>query len=101
MKRPDWISNLLLLAIVFFLGVIAVRPYVHPEQTALAFSGKFDYVTIVSPMYQYKGITGVLLMDTRNGNVWFIGRGDDVALTFRDPVFVVKVPLEKLDQTPQ
>lgn len=101
MNRPDWMLRVLLLAIGLSLGVIAIRPYVHPEQTALAFTGKFDYVTIVSPMYQYKGITGVLLLDTRNGNVWFIGRGDEAALTFRDPVFVVRLPLEKIDQAPQ
>ncbi len=93
--------RLLLLAIAACLGIIAFRPYVHPEQTVRAATGKFDHVTIVSPMFLYKGKQGVLAMDMRNGNVWFIGRGDGVDLTFRDPAFVARLPLEKLDQAPQ
>jgi hypothetical protein len=93
--------HVLLLVIAFCLGAIAVRPYVHPERTALAFEGKFDYVDIVSPMFLYKGNQGVLLMDKRNGNIWFIGRGDEVDLSFKDPIFIARLPLEKLDQVPQ
>ena len=101
MKSLDWMLRLLLLTIALSLGAIAVRPYVHPEQTALAFEGKFDHVTIVSPMFLHKGNQGVLLLDKRNGNVWFISKGDDVDLSFRDPVFMARLPLEKLDQVPQ
>jgi len=100
MIRTGWLAHALLLAIAISLGSIALRPYVHP-QTALAFSGKFDYVNIISPAYLYKGAQGVLLMDMRNGNVWFVGRGDEMNPTYKDPVFVVRLPLDKLDQAPQ
>ena len=42
-----------------------------------------------------------LLLDKRNGNVWFIPKGDDINISFRDPAFVVRIPLEKLDQAPR
>jgi hypothetical protein len=33
--------------------------------------------------------------------VWFIPRGQDMEKTwFKDPVFVIRVPFEKLDQPP-
>jgi hypothetical protein len=40
--RPNWIVHVLLLLIALFLGMIAIRPYLDPEQTALAFTGNFD-----------------------------------------------------------
>jgi hypothetical protein len=93
--------HVLLLVIALCLGIIALRPYVHPEQTALAFTGRFDHADIVSPMFLYKGNQGVLLWGKRNGNIWFVGRGDDLGLTFIDPVFIARLPLEKLDEAPQ
>jgi len=53
----------------------------------------------VSPAYIYNGMPGVLLMDKRNGNVWFLGKyTDNMKVTFGDPVFVAHVPLEKVDE---
>ena len=101
MIRPNWIVHVLLLLIALFLGMMAIRPYLHPEQTALAFTGNFDHVDIISPMFLYKGIQGVLMWDRRNGNIWFVGRGDEQELTFVDPVLIARLPLEKLDQPPQ
>src|SRR5215472_18662356 len=87
-----------LLAIAFFLGLIALRPYIAPEQHVKADSGQYDYVQIVSAQFIYNGATGVLLLDKRNGNVWFTERNaDNMTIAFKDPVFVVRVPLEKLD----
>ena len=100
MIRTGWLAHTLLLMIAISMGTIALRPYVHP-QAALAFTGKFDYVNVISPMFLYKGTQGVLLMDMRNGNVWFISRGDAMNPTYKDPVFVVRLPLDKLDQAPQ
>jgi hypothetical protein len=93
--------HVLLLAIALCLGAIAVRPYIHPGQIVLAADGKYEHVAIVSPMFLYKGNQGVLLMGKRNGNLWFIGKGDDVDLSFKDPVLMARLPLEKLDETPQ
>jgi hypothetical protein len=41
-------------------------------------------------------------MDKRNGNLWFIAKniiGNSV--TFGEPVFIARLPLEKLDQQPR
>ncbi len=97
MNRPSWSVHLLLLVIAVFLGMIAVRPYIHPEQTVLAFQGKYYHVDIVSPLFLFKGKQGVLMWDKRNGNIWFVGRGDAQGLTFVDPVFIARLPLERLD----
>jgi hypothetical protein len=101
MHKSDWTVRALLLIIAVLLAAFVFRPYWRPEINASADSGRFDYVYVVSPMFLYQGGQGVLLMDKRNGNVWFIGRGNDVNISFRDPVFVTRVPLEKLDQAPR
>jgi hypothetical protein len=49
-------------------------------------------------MYLYKGVQGLLVLDRRNGNVWFIPKVNEV---FQDPVFVVRMQFEKLDQAPR
>jgi hypothetical protein len=91
-----------LIAIAFFLGVIAVRPYLQPDVGYAADPVRFDYAYIVSPSFLYNGRQGILLLDKRNGNAWFLGKNNDnMKLSFADPVFVVRVPLEKLDQAPQ
>jgi hypothetical protein len=94
-------QHAMLFLIAVFLGIIALQPYVNPERTAHADAGRFDHVTIVAPMFLYRGGQGVLLMDKRNGNIWFIGKGKELDVTFVEPVFVTKLPLEKLDQAPQ
>ena len=102
MPKIDWVLKSILLAIAVFLGMIAVRPYVAPEQKVKAESGQFDYVQIISAQFIYNGATGVLLLDKRNGNVWFTERNaDNMQLAFKDPVFVVRLPLEKLDASPR
>ncbi len=101
MKGTNRIVTAALVAIVILLAVIAIRPYVIPEFTVTADAGRFDYVQIIAATYLYQGRQGVLMLDKRNGNVWFTARGDNVNISFTDPVFIVRVPLEKLDQQPQ
>jgi hypothetical protein len=102
MPKIDWVFKALWLTIAIFLGMIAVRPYVAPEQHVKADSGQFDYVQIISAQFIYNGATGVLLLDKRNGNVWFTERNaDNMQIAFKDPVFVVRLPLEKLDASPR
>jgi hypothetical protein len=85
-----------------FLGIIALRPLYNPETRASAESPKFDHVNIVAPVFLYRGQQGLLVLDKRNGNVWFIGKGtDEMVLKYSDPVFVTQIPLDKLDQTPR
>ena len=98
MNSCDRWTRLLLLVVALLLSIIAIRPYLYPDAITLADGGRFEHVMIVSGGFLYKGSQGVLLLDKRNGNIWFIGRGDQTSLTFKDPVLVGRLPLEKLDQ---
>ena len=98
MPRIDWTTRITLLAIALFLGIIALRPVLEPPVAVQAQTARFDHVFIVSAVFLYKGNQGLLVMDKRNGNVWFIQRNSD---GFGDPVFVLRMPWEKLDQAPQ
>jgi hypothetical protein len=99
MFGSDRISKAVLLAIAAFLGMIAVRPYLAPETKVIADSGRYDYASVVSPAFLYQGKQGILLLDKRNGNVWFLARnGDNMKVSYADPAFVLHVPLEKLDE---
>lgn len=101
MHKSDWVLKTILLAIAVLLAAVAVHPWLASEARVSADSGQFDYVTIISPMFLYQGNQGVLLLDRRNGNVWFIGKGNEMEISFKDPVFVVRLPLEKLNQAPR
>jgi len=100
MDRSDRMLKLVLFIIAVSLFMIATRPYLVPVTTVVADSGRFDYLNVVSPAYIYNGRQGLLLLDKRNGNVWFLGKNtsDNTKVTFGDPVFVVHVPLEKVDE---
>jgi len=98
MERPDRMLKAILATIALFLGIIALRPLFEPSIQAQAQAAKFDHVFIVSTMFLYKGAQGLLVMDRRNANVWFIPKTGD---QFGAPVFVIRVPFEKLDQAPQ
>ena len=101
--RKDWTIRLTLLAIAMFLGIIALRPVLDPAERVFAQASRFDHVLIVSMSYLHKGSQGLLVMDKRNGNVWFIPRQTDSNHnpSYSAPVFIVRVPFEKLDQAPQ
>jgi hypothetical protein len=98
MQPPDGTLKAILMIIALFLGMIAIRPFVDPAIHAAAQSARFDHVQLVSPMFLYKGQQGLLVMDRRNANVWFIPKRDD---QFQTPIFVVRLPFEMLDQAPQ
>ena len=100
--KSAFISRPALWLIAAFLGIIALRPLYQPEQRVAAESPKYDHINIVAPVFLYKGQQGLLLIDKRNGNIWFIGRGnDELALKYGEPVFVTQIPLDKLDQAPR
>ena len=99
MDGSDRMLKLALLMIVLLLGMIVARPYLMPEMAVSADSSRFDYLSVVSAGYIYNGRPGVLLLDKRNGNVWFLGKHtDNMKSSFGDPVFVAHVPLEKVDE---
>jgi len=101
MQKPDWFVKLALALTLLLLGMIAARPFFLAEVKVSADTGQFDYVTIISAGFLYQGNQGVLLLDRRNGNVWFIGKGSGMEISFKDPIFVVRLPLEKMNQTPR
>ena len=94
MAQFDRTLRLAILAIAIFLGGIALRPFFEPSE-ARAQSARFDHVQILATAFLYKGQQGLLVLDKRNGNVWFIPRQADA---FQDPMFVVRMQWEKLDQ---
>jgi hypothetical protein len=98
MVRIDATVKGILLAIAIFLGIIALRPLVEPPATVQAQAAKFEHVFVISTLFLYKGQQGLLVMDRRNGNVWFIPKEAD---SFRDPIFVIRMQFEKLDQAPR
>ena len=90
------------LVIIFLLGFIAAELYLASTKEVSADSGRFDYVYIVSATYLYDGRQGLLLLDKRNGNVWFLARNaDNMTLRFADPVFIVRLPFDKLPEAPR
>lgn len=95
--RTDVVLKMILLVLTLFLGLIALRPFFEPPVKVQAESARFDHVVIVSPVFLYKGRQGLLLADKRNGNVWFMPRVDE---SYHDPVFIMRLQLEKLDQAP-
>ena len=98
MLKADWTLKAILLTIALFLGMIALRPIVDPATKVMAQQARFEHVYIVSPMFLYKGNQGILVMDQRNANVWFIPKVNE---QYQAPVFVLRLPFEKLDQAPQ
>jgi hypothetical protein len=94
--------KLAMMAIALLLGLIASSHLFEPRVKVQAEGARFDHVTIVSTTFIHKGQMGLLLLDRRNGNVWFIQRSTDESrlVPFDEPVFLVRVPFEKLDQAP-
>ena len=86
-----------LLAIALFLAIIAFRPFFEPMKVQ-AQAARFDHVQLLSAMFLYKGAQGLLVLDKRNANVWFIQKNGD---QFQTPVFVVRLPFEQLDNAPR
>ena len=77
--------------------MIAFRPYLQPMEIK-AGSARFDHVYIASAGFLHNGEQRMLLLDKRNGNVGFTTRTNK---GFKDPVFAVRVPFEKPDETPR
>lgn len=99
MYRSDWTLKATLILIAVFLGMIALGPLFNPTiKVEAQGAARFDHVFIVATTFLYKGQQGLLVMDRRNANVWFIPKAND---QFQDPVFVIRMPFEKLDQAPQ
>ena len=102
MYKSDCIVRTTLLAIAVLLGLLVLRAYLTPEIGVLADSSRVDHLNIVSSMFVYQGKQGLLVLDKRNGNVWFIIKSNIAgSISFGEPQFVIRVPLEKLDEAPR
>lgn len=92
----DRTTKLLLAAIVLLLAIQAFRPIMQPP--AVLAESRFDHISVLASSWLRKGHQGVLLMDRRNGNIWFMETPTQQGGAFGEPDFVVRVPFEKLDQ---
>jgi hypothetical protein len=101
-QRTTVSLKLAIMALALLLGLIALGQLFEPRVKAQAEGARFDHVLIVSTMFVHKGQIGLLLLDRRNGNVWFVQTSIDESrqVPFGEPVFLVRVPFEKLDQAP-
>ena len=101
MQRNPW-KFLFLATLAVLIGVLGIQVYLLRTPAAYADSGRFDYIQIVATGFLYNGSQGLLLLDKRNGNVWFLPRGSDTRTSFfKEPVFMIRVPFEKLDEQPR
>lgn len=98
MRQIDQISRLTLLVIAFLLGVIALNLQLVPSCSRICGFG---------PVRLRPNCRNAVCLQrqsrcARNGqaepNVWFIPKVQDKKFSLADPVFVVRVPLEKLDE---
>jgi hypothetical protein len=97
MAKLDRSVKAILLTIALFLGIIALRPLLDPARTAMAQTARFEHVQIISPLFLHKGNQGILVLDQRNANVWFIPKINE---NYHAPTFVTRLPFDKLDQAP-
>ncbi|MBL8292487.1 MAG: hypothetical protein JNN08_11660 [Bryobacterales bacterium] len=103
MEQKSTLSlKLAVMAIAVLLGLAALGDLFEPQAKVQADTARFDHVQIVSTTFIHKGQMGLLLLDRRNGNVWFVQMTSDESrlVPFKDPVFLIRVPFEKLDQAP-
>ena len=97
MTTNDRTVKVLLMAIVLLLCVLVLRTGPGQIETVHAQTARFEHITIVSSLFLYGGDRGLLLLDKRNGNVWFMPQRDK---TYGDPSFILRVPFEELDKQP-
>ena len=71
--RTDLFTKAVLLAIAFFLGLIALRPFVGSEP-AQAGAGDFDHVRYMG-RFGIGNQSGNLLLDAKTGDIWGYGYG--------------------------
>jgi hypothetical protein len=97
MLKPDWSLKLILAAIAACLAILVFQGF-GPRIPIVRAEARFDHVHVITSAFLYKGQAGLLILDKRNGNVWFMTNQQGV---FGEPVLLTRVPFEKLDQTPQ
>jgi hypothetical protein len=81
---------LLLLLNTLLFALLLLRPAV----TVQADGERFAHLHMVATQFLYKGAQGLLVLDKRNGNIWFYPNRN---FKFEDPLLVTRIPFEKLD----
>ena len=101
MSQLDRTTKVFLMLITALLALIALQQRTGPPERVYADTSRFDHVQVVATSFVFAGNPGMLVLDKRNGNVWFIARGQDMQKAwFKDPMFLIRVPFDKLDQPP-
>ena len=95
MDKIDSTLKVILLAIALLLAIIVLRLVSEPAVSVSAQAARFNHVLIASTTFLYKGQQGMLVMDKRNGNVWFFPRVNE---GFQDPILVMRLQFEKIDK---
>ncbi|MCU0246819.1 MAG: hypothetical protein MUC42_09600 [Bryobacter sp.] len=88
--KQDRLVPLLLLLNTLLFALLLLRP----AATVQAEGERFAHLQMVATQFLYKGDQGLLVLDKRNGNVWFYPNRN---FKFEDPVLVIRIPFEKLD----
>jgi len=98
--KTNFSLKLAILATTFLLGIVATGQLFEPGVKVQAEGARFDHVQIISTTFIHQGQLGLLLLDRRNGNVWFLPMSTDESRRdpLGDPVFLVRVRFEKLDK---
>jgi hypothetical protein len=101
-QKSNFSLTLAMLATTFLLGIVASGHLFQPSVKVHAEGSRFDHIQIVSTTFIHKGQLGLLLLDRRNANVWFLPMSTDESRRdpLGDPVFLIKVRFEKLDPAP-
>jgi len=104
--KTDWLVKTLLLLVVIFLGMIALRPYLAPpvvraqsEDVYPLTFGPSRFMTLNGFVYD-----GNVVLDLRNGNVWGFPPIDETShffdkpLLVSHPVLLGRFALEEMDK---
>jgi hypothetical protein len=101
-RRNPWrtippLRETVLILLVLLVVLLGFQAYSKPAG-AYADSNRLTYVDVISTAYVYRGTQGVVVMDKRNGNLWFFANSTSFDMPFSDPVLISRLPIEKLDR---
>ncbi|MEE8184923.1 MAG: hypothetical protein V3T96_00800 [Thermodesulfobacteriota bacterium] len=95
-----------LVCVVVFTGIIAIKLYTRSEYAYASLSGNLDYIQVLSEDFRNGTDDYIILLDSRNGNIWAYQQdalyagfdiSDQLKDKSKDPEKIKKV-LEKLER---
>jgi hypothetical protein len=104
--KTDWLVKSLLLLVVIFLGIMALRPYLAPPVVRAQSEDVYPITLRLGGRFTFNGavLQGSVVLDLRNGNVWgfpdFVQRSEflDKPLPVSHPVLLGRFALEDLNK---